>query len=152
MAFGKQILSIYAMLNRPGSIYAMSSNYQRLDRTALVARYMITLLTYRNGITPVNPMTRLLDRTTGPWWHDLYNLIIQVLVHLHLLRFNLLLWSACQEGDGQSEHWSIDGNDQGSIVGVLYNKLNSSWPWVIKVQSDIILFHCLVTRHMISLD
>jgi len=64
---------------------------------------MITLLTYRNGITPVNPMTRLLDRTTGPWWHDLYNLIIQVLVHLHLLRFNLLLWSACQEGDGQSE-------------------------------------------------
>ena len=26
---------------------------------------MITLLTYRNGITPVNPMTRLLDRTTG---------------------------------------------------------------------------------------
>ena len=120
-----------------------------MDSGNPAARYMITLLTYRNGITPLNPMTRLLDRTTGPWWHDLYNLIIQVLVHLHLLRFNLLLWSACQEGDGQSEHWSIDGNDQGSIVGVLYNKLNSSWPWVIKVQSDIILFHCLVTRHMI---
>jgi len=40
---------------------------QAVDLGYPAARYMITLLTYRNGITPVNPMTRLLDRTTGPW-------------------------------------------------------------------------------------